>query len=142
MALKGDFAKLDQWARRINKLADSATVTALSKNLAEEALNLVAEGFATQTDPYGQAWRAKKHSDGRAILVGRTARLRRGWKRKAFGPSGFRIGPSVPYAGFHQSGTRYMVARRMVPTKDMLPSRWRRALSQVAVDFIRRQLSR
>jgi len=52
--LKGDFAKLDALAR---KLASAPRVlTIASKNMAQEALAMVAEGFATETDPYGKAW--------------------------------------------------------------------------------------
>jgi len=52
--LKGDFAAIDRLAA---KLASTPRVlTVASKNMADEALALVAEGFNKERDPYGSAW--------------------------------------------------------------------------------------
>lgn len=103
--VSGDFRLLEVWARKIAEVGGSKGLQELSDVLAEEALDLVAEGFRKEKDPYGKRWARKKHSDGRQVLVGRTARLRRGWHRKASSPRGFKIGPAVNYARYHQSGT-------------------------------------
>jgi phage gpG-like protein len=99
------FRTLDLWVKKIESVGSAQGLTELSDALAEEALDLVAEGFRKETDPYGKRWASKAISNGKPVLVGRTARLRRGWHRKASSARGFRIGPAVNYARHHQSGT-------------------------------------
>lgn len=155
--LTGDFAKLDGWAKRIGDAGGAAKLKELSENLAEEALELVAEGFEKETDPYGKKWKRKRFPDGRQVLGGQTARLRRGWHRKSVTAQGFQIAPAVNYAKYAQNGRaritaapgktlRFIVngkpvfrksvgpapARKMVPDKGRLPKAWRRALLATA----------
>jgi phage gpG-like protein len=159
-SLTGDFAKLEGWAKRIGDVGGAAKLKELSENLAEEALELVAQGFENERDPYGKKWQRKRFPDGRQVLVGKTARLRRGWHRKSVTAQGFQIAPAVNYAKYHQNGRgpitaapgkmlRFMVggkpvfrksvgpapARKMVPGKGRLPSAWRRSLLAVAKAF-------
>lgn len=158
--LTGDFAKLEGWAKRIGEAGGEAKLKELSENLAEEALELVAEGFEKEADPYGKKWKRKRSPDGRQVLVGKTARLRRGWHRKSVTAQGFQIAPAVNYAKYHQNGRgpitaapgkmlRFQVggqtvfrksvgpapARKMVPDRGRLPSAWRRSLLAVARTF-------
>ena len=155
--LTGDFAKLEGWAKRIGDAGGAAKLKELSQNLADEALELVAEGFEKETDPYGKTWARKRFPDGRQVLVGKTARLRRGWHPKSVTAQGFQIAPAVNYAKYHQNGRgpitakpgkmlRFMIngkpvfrksvgpapARKMVPGKGRLPNAWRRALVATA----------
>ena len=101
----GDFAKLNQWVKQVESAGKQQVLREVNKALAEEVIDLIGEGFRRQEDPYGKGWKAKAIADGRAILVGRTARLRNGWKRTRLSADGFTISPSVKYAGYHQSGT-------------------------------------
>lgn len=131
----GDSKSLKRWQQQLGSV--DKVLANMSAAMAEEALELVAEGFATQTDPYGKPWKEKSVDDGRSILVGKTARLRRGWHKLNSGRSGFTISPSVDYAGFHQRGTKRMVARMMVPSRSRgLPAKWRNALNAVAVEHL------
>lgn len=137
LVLRGDFAKLKSWTRKIEGASRSKALKDLADNLAEEALDLVAEGFANESDPYGKRWKAKKKPDGRSVLVGKTARLRRGWHRKRVSSKGFRIGPAVDYAQYHQESTSRMVARKMVPDAGRLPGKWSKAFNGIAQEFLR-----
>lgn len=165
MSIRGDFGKLDQLVRALERLGDDATLSGLSKNLAEEAISLVQEGFRSQSDPYGKAWARKRNPDGRAILVGQTARLRRSWHRVAYGARGFKIISAVQYASYQQTGTRPhvirarngralvwksggrtrfarsvhhpgSVARKMVPDAGRLPPKWRDAFRETAHEYL------
>lgn len=127
----GDPKSLQRWQQQLGSVNEM--LTEMSRNMGEEALELIAEGFATETDPYGKPWAAKKVDDGRSILVGKTARLRRGWHLQRYGRGGFTVSPSVDYATYHQKRTKRMVARMMVPSRSRgLPPKWRTALSSVA----------
>lgn len=110
--VNGDFAKLQTWAKRIGEAGGEKCLRELADNLAEETLDLIAEGFQTETDPYGNKWKPKVFGDGRQVLVGKTTRLRRGWKRKKVSARGFTVTASVDYAKHHQGGTGIYGPRR------------------------------
>lgn len=109
MAMRGDFTKLQQIIRKVERLSDSQHLRSLTDNLAEEAVDLVLECFATETDPYGKAWAPKVFSDGRQVLVGKTTNLKRSWGRRSAvrrsDGRGFRIASSMVYAKWMQGGT-------------------------------------
>jgi len=121
----------------------------LSKQLALEAQDQVLECFETQANPYGQAWAPKKRPDGRAILTGKTSRLRNGWKAKPkrIGTYRWRISPSVPYAKWLQQGTKNkdgsvsMVSREMVPDERGFPDTWIEGFREVAAETLRAHFS-
>lgn len=52
--LEGDFAKLARIARKLD--GAERILTKASKNMAQEALALIAEGFDKEKDPYGNDW--------------------------------------------------------------------------------------
>jgi hypothetical protein len=103
--LTGDFGKLRRMAGSLQRLGGASTVRALALNLAEESIERIQEGFAGQRDPYGRRWRKKVFPDGRPVLVGKTARLRRGWHVASATAHGFRVSPSVWYAITKQRGS-------------------------------------
>jgi hypothetical protein len=92
---------------RVEKLGSPDALRSLTDNLAEEGIDLIIDGMAAQHDPYGKRYAPKVFGDGRAILVGRTAQLRRGnsWKRVRSDGKGFKVSCNVPYAIYHQKGT-------------------------------------
>lgn len=102
MPLTGDFAKMKKLVVKIGRLADGKLFTSLKKNLAEEALTQVKFGFRESRDPYGNPWAPLKRREGKPLLD--TGRLRNSFAT-ANTSTGFRIGSSVSYAGFHQGGT-------------------------------------
>lgn len=88
--------KLAQAPKLVEKAAD---------NVGEAFVDLVADCFEKQADPYGESWPEKVFDDGRAILVGNTTRLRRGWHVVKLGRGKRRVAPNVDYAKYHQEGT-------------------------------------
>lgn len=128
----GDFKKVDGWAKVMGTAP--LVLESMSRNMAEEAISLIAGGFRKQSDPYGRAWQKKKAPDGRNILVGKTARLRNGWKVTRASRGGFTVSPSVDYAVHHQFGAprARIPARMMFPSSKLgMPPAWREALTEV-----------
>lgn len=125
-------AELDEIVRRYGNpqpiLAD------ISRNLAEESINLVREGFAEQADPSGAGWAARKSGGGSAILV-RTGAMRNSWHVTASSSRGFRIASGVGYSSFHQDGTSRMPSRKMVPDGD-IPAKWLSRFNSVAREIL------
>jgi phage gpG-like protein len=124
------FAVLDRLSKQLAK--SPSILRAVAKNMAEEALDLVAQGFADERDPYGIPWAPLKVRQGKILQD--TARLKRSWHRKRIDAAGFTIGSGVSYASFHQEGTRRLPPRKMVPDAGNLPPRWRKAIVQAAVE--------
>lgn len=137
--VKGDFDILAKWERALKTAPES--LQDMTPQMAEETIDLIKEGFRRQSDPYGTPWKPKKRSDGRAILVGKTARLRNGWHRvNGRKRRGFIVAPSVTYAAPHQDGDGKRnpprpPRRMMIPTRSRgLPPAWARAYKDTAVE--------
>jgi phage gpG-like protein len=128
------FAKLAAWRKLFE--ATPELLEAISVSGAEEMISLVKDGFRDETDPYGKKWARKKKKNGRKILSGKTSRLKGGWHYKRADKGGFTISPSVDYAAYHQTGTRRMVARKMVPDSRGLPREWSKKLEEVAKEAL------
>lgn len=133
LRFKGDFASLNKWAGQLETAPEVLPV--ISRNMAEAGIGLIKDGWDKQADPYGKPWAPKKVADGRAVLVGKTARLKGGWHTTRADRRGFAIAPSVDYGVFHQSGTRYFPARKMFPDGD-LPTVWRDEFTAVANEIL------
>lgn len=90
---------------------------------------LVDDTFQQKRDPAGRPWSpykpstVKKHKGRVRSLLQNTARLRRSWTARAT-KSAIVFGTNVPYARFHQEGTKHMKARRMAPA-EKVGGRWR-----------------
>lgn len=110
-----------------------------SKNLCEEAINLIKEGFDAERDPYGDPWKPKLANDGRKTLSGPTSRLKGGWHRVEQNERGFTVAPSVRYAVYHQSDQpRTRLPRRMMIPDDALglPTGWQKRFEETAEDVL------
>ena len=127
-----DYGKLKHWQKLLRN--GHLVITSVRKELAEETLKLIDEGFDSQRDPYGNAWAPKKRPDGRKILHGPTGRLRRGWRVKAVANARYTVLPSVDYAAPHQAPRRgRRPRRRMVPGgRRGLPPKWKARFKRVA----------
>jgi hypothetical protein len=102
--LHGNTKSLRALAKKLRAVGSDQTLRHLADNLAQEGLEQVDEGFARQVNPYDVSWPKKVFPDGRAILVGSSTKLRRGWHRKYIGADGFIIASSAAYAKY-QLGT-------------------------------------
>jgi phage gpG-like protein len=108
----------------------------ISRNLAEETVGLIKDGFRREADPYGGRWKPKKIADGRKVLSGKTSRLKGGWHVASADRRGFVVAPAVDYATYHQSGTRKMAARPMLPDGRGIPDSWQDAWEGIISDVL------
>ena len=94
--------------------------------------------------PRYAAWK-RKHYPGKKILE-RTGALKAAMTGS--GPGAVRVighrsaefGTDIPYARYHQSGTRYMPRRKVVQLTDAMKVGWGRIIHQWAVATMKREL--
>jgi phage gpG-like protein len=112
-------AQLDQLPRRVAEIAAPAITIELQKQ------------FAQGRDPHGRKWR--KLATGKASHLEESGKLRSKTRAAPMpgGRRGVRIlfGSRARIAGFHQTGTKRMPARRILPDKGM-PASWAMALTR------------
>jgi phage gpG-like protein len=131
---KGDFAKLDRWAKQIARAPEA--LHAAARNMADESLALVAEGFRTEIAPDGKPWKGVARA-GKVLQD--SGRGRASWHRKQVGRAGFRIAAAAKHMAFHQNGTKNMAARKQVPDGGKLPPKWKAAMVEAAEDALAAQ---
>jgi phage virion morphogenesis protein len=144
MSITIDLRELQALKTKLDALRPQS-LAKLSKKLAKETLNLIEEGFRDQSDPYGNRWAALKAPRRRGKARGRTrgghrilsdtGGLKRFRVQRADG-AGFKIAATVDYAVYHQSGTRKMVARRVVPDESGLPPAWLRRYDDTVGEWL------
>lgn len=137
MGVTGDFAKLERTRAELRKVGSPDQLEALNRNLLEEGLNLVSEGFASGTDPYGEPWDAPNNLQ----ITGRI----RSYAGEA-NAGGFRIFATDQKALWHHAprprprwGGKSLPTRLQVPTVQRgLPGSWEARFEEVAGEFMRR----
>ena len=126
------------WAKLAQNLAQLAKIPSqLSKPISEEINKLIQTQFAQGQDPYGKGWaplapstiKRKGHS---SILV-ETGKLAASTVAISMSGAGIEL-RSIDYGNFHQFGTKYMVAREILPGRDELPLAWQAAISKAYSD--------
>ena len=117
--------------KRLNKL-EKEGVRAIKKASVLETKKLISQGFRFHRDPYGKPWAPQAREYGNR-LMDRTGKMRKG-----FSVSQGRnkstlvvIKNRQPYTKYHQTGTRSMPARKMVPDEKM-PNRWKYHIARAA----------
>ena len=95
---------------------DSAqrVINAAAKLASIEAESLVALGFRSSTDPYGEPWAPLKHRDGKPLID--TGRLRASFHGRPT-DDGFSIGTNVKYAAVHQTGGHVKGGRTVIAAR-------------------------
>lgn len=98
--------------------------------------------FSRGEDPYGVAWKALRPA---TLAKGRTpppltasGALRDSIRVTPKQGAGIEITIGVPYAGFHQTGTKNMVPRSILPDGSELPDEWTDAIEESFHDAVRR----
>ena len=117
--LERTLARLDVVPRRVAELAAPGITRALQQE------------FARGVNPYGRKWR--RLATGKPSHLTESGRLRAGSRAAPLraGRAGVRILLGAPYAIFHQTGTRNMPARKLLPERGM-PRAWAEALKKAA----------
>lgn len=104
-SLSGDFSGITAFGNRVGAFGSPATMRAIGKEIADEAIFQAHKGFTEQRDPYGVPWAPKKIADGRGILRGKSGRLGRSFARFYADNQVVIIGNKAPEAKFAQTGT-------------------------------------
>lgn len=119
--------KLAQFALRLREAPKKIQQKAATE-IKAGVTKLIADEFATKTDPYGKAWRPPQ--DGGETMV-RSGKARRGFRVEVV-PGGvglsLRISNAQDYVKWLQKGTSVMEARRTVPDGAM-PERWKKVFA-------------
>lgn len=137
MSIRGEIA-LPKLIKKMEQLSGGAVLIVISRNLSEEAIELTKQGFEDERDPYGNPWAPIKHRKGKILQD--TAIMKNSFFAGHVGEDGFRFGTNVQYAGYHQTGTKRIAKRMMVP-EGALPKAWadafEEAANEILVDFFK-----
>jgi hypothetical protein len=120
------FKALDDWERRIARIASPAGQRELVVDLAHEGIILAGESFSGERAPSGGAWAARAIRESKPIGV-RTGALKFSYKPLRLSHTGFRIGPqgkARAYGGIFQSGRGPVVAKSGGVLKFFAGGRW------------------
>ncbi|WP_443092811.1 phage virion morphogenesis protein [Chryseolinea sp. T2] len=118
------FAKI--WSTKLAKV--KRVIRRLPRDVGNEALRWFIDNFRKQQSPEGQAWKSRKDGDGSRSLLVQSGRLRKSIRLTKVTSNGFRIGSSVPYADYHNSGTRRTPQRQFLGRSAVLMRRLERMI--------------
>ncbi len=130
----GQFNRLGNLAEAVERLGKHAYKDALARSEAAVAQQ-VEKQYGAGRGPYGEQWAPKAgnapKAGRRAKMGGRSFLQRTGAMKSATrtvaGVKGITVSAPKP-AGFHQGGTKFMPARRLVPSGSALSTPWRAAV--------------
>jgi len=120
------------------RLADLEGIPSrIAKEVAAGIEVLISKEFASETDPYGRAWarllpQTVRRKGGDTRILRRTDAMASTVEVDPTSGSGVAITMSVPYASAHQTGTKHMVARKVLPDGSDLPSEWKNMIHDAA----------
>jgi len=137
--LRGDLGKIRTLCLRLKRPARA--LRALSKDFAEESLNLIDKGFKAGADPYGRAWGAPNNLQIKGDLSN--------YGYSDVSETGFTVHATDPKAIWHHAPRprkrwrgKALPTRLQVPTAGRgLPRKWRERYQEVAKDFLEEWLS-
>ena len=124
-------AHLAEWMDRLDRVASPQFKAANTREMSAKTLELIQEGFRTESTPYGMKWRAKKFPNGEAILIEKD-KMRNQFK-VTVKPGAFTVHNAAKYYRTHQHGapSRNIPRRQMVPDPNKLPAKWIREYQRI-----------
>lgn len=132
---KGGSRQLSAWIAALKELPRE--MRAMPRDMAEEAVDLVKQTFENEADPYGAKWARLKYRSGR--ILQKTGGLKSSVNVATSG-RGFTVSIARSYGAYHQTGTRRMPRRAMLPFRGM-PLAWKSAFAEVAEERIGRKIA-
>ncbi len=122
------------WKRLSDNLSELASVPSrISKPVSNGINELIKKQFDTGIDPYGTSWAKllpstirRKKGDARVLL--NTDSMMSQTVAVPLPGSGIEL-RTVTYASFHQTGTKHMVRREVLPCREDLPITWQNIIS-------------
>lgn len=128
-------AGFNEFIARLQRLSSGQVIDAMGRKISDACHAEAARGFREQRDPYGKPWAQRKDKRGSWPILEKTgAGLDSLTARYSNGMVRMRI---KGYFQFHQSGTRYMVARKTFPEQDRGLGMWREPINRAATDAVR-----
>lgn len=122
--------------RRLRELAGGNIRRAGAVAIQSALTNLIDERFDDRAAPTGTPWAARKPPTGTWPILEKTGRMRRSFKVVATAAQ-VRVLNDTEYLKFHQTGTKHMVARPVLPTGP-LPPEWERRIDTAVSNAIDR----
>jgi len=104
----GDFAALEQFEKKIRSAP--ASLERVSRQLAEETIELIHDGFEHSRDPYGKPWRELVLRQGNPLED--SGAMKNSWHRSHARRDSFGVENAKAYATYHQTGTGIYGPRR------------------------------
>jgi len=142
MSVRGDFAALERLAANLAELGQVPSRAAASA--ADELGAIVQMQFDAGVDPYGDAWAPLAES---TIAKGRdeppltdSGSMASGIQVRPARGAGIEFTVEAEYAQFHQTGTRNMPARKILPDGDELPPHWDEVIERSVNDAFEKQM--
>ena len=154
---------LEELVRKLGELESGDALEELAGNIAEEAIELVKQGFEDERDPYGVSWAALESRDGETLRD--TRALYNSLHVVEATSTQVTIADGVWYGIVHQTGKtirprrakalRFMVrgkpvfaqvvtipARPFFPREGDIPSGWQTAFEEVADEWFKSHFGR
>jgi len=145
ISFSGPTQEVEYLARQIGLLGRQEFARELMGEFAQSAQEYVQQDeFPNSHDPYGNRWAPLKRHRPQHIGAGPLVKSGKmqGSVRRYVSFSGFTLKAPVPYAQFHQNGTRKMVARPFFPKDGQLPRAWALRFERIADAAIARLMGR
>lgn len=115
------------------RLAELASIPSRIAPVVAEGINTeLQREFAEGSDAYGRPWKpllpsTVKRKGGDTRILMRTDALSMETRARPSRSAGVEIS-SLPFGQFHQGGTKFMVARKVLPDGGDLPLSWQRVI--------------
>lgn len=128
--------RFDPLAVKLRQLTPGRIRQAAAGAIRDTVEILIDERFEARADPSGARWEARKPPTGTWPLLEKSGRMRKSYHVTATA-AGVSVANTVPYAGFHQTGTGNMVARKVLPDAG-LPQVWRDRIDEAVATELER----
>jgi hypothetical protein len=118
----------------------------ITREASESITELLAEEFAQSKNAYGNAWKPLKTSTvrrkgGDTRILRDTDDLASATVARPSSGSGIEI-VSGDVGGYHQTGTKRMVARKILPDGSALPKSWTQAVQDAAENAFKKVMTK
>lgn len=128
--------RFDPLAVRLRQLTPGRIRQAAAGAIRDTVEILIDERFEARAAPDGARWDARKPPTGTWPLLEKSGRMRKEYHISATA-TGVAVTSNTPYAGFHQTGTKNMPARRVLPEAG-LPQTWRDQIDEAVAAELER----
>ena len=131
------FEMLEALETKLQEVASDQTRDQMLEAVGAKCLELVQEGFNKEQDPYGEAWKPRKHDKRGHRILDDSGTMKSSYSVDV-ASDGVAISNSAPYSAYHQDGTTTMPQRRTVPVSTL--GQWEEPLKVTIEELLRAKL--